>query len=302
MTPRNSHRLTILSDEISQDLPVVATFVREFGLTGIELRSAFGRFFKDLTPADLAEVSGMAAAEGWAIYGCATPVFKCELGDAGAIREHGEIFRRSLDAALRLNCKLLRVFTFLRRPGVSAWGIDTAGRVAEHLRPLCDLAAAAGVKVGIENEASCLVGTPAEVALLCQQLAHPAAGVIWDPCNVLYVPEWSAPAPSQSSAEALTAAYRELAPHIIHVHIKDAVRAADGPQAAPVGAGDVGWADQLGAIRDSGYSGLLSLETHWRKAAALDAPTLHLPGGYGFSAGGEEASRICLSALRNLRG
>ena len=302
MTLKPSDRLTVLSDEISQDLPVVAAFVREFGLKGIELRSAFGRAFKDLTAADLAEVGWTAGSEGWAIYGCATPVFKCELGDTAATREHGEIFRRSLDTAQLLDCKLLRVFTFLRRAGAGPLAVDTAKQIAEHLRPLCDLAAEAGIKVGIENAASCLVGTPAETALLCQQLAHPAAGIIWDPCNVLYVPEWSNPVPGQSAAEALAAAYRELAPHIIHVHVKDALRAPGGPQAAPVGAGHVGWAEQLGAIRESSYSGLISLETHWRKAVALDAHTLHLPGGYGFSAGGEEASRICFSTLRKLWG
>ncbi|MGH7945196.1 MAG: hypothetical protein ACREF9_09325 [Opitutaceae bacterium] len=44
---------------------------------------------------------------------------------------------------------------------------------------------------------------------------------------------------------------------------------------------------------------MLSLETHWR-VNAIAEEKLHLPAGYDFSNGGEEASRICLHNLRAL--
>jgi hypothetical protein len=44
---------------------------------------------------------------------------------------------------------------------------------------------------------------------------------------------------------------------------------------------------------------MLSLETHWRKLA-LDEKLLHLPAGQAFSAGGDEASRICMRRLIEL--
>ena len=46
MTFPNSY--SIISDEVSQDLPVVRAFVREFTLPGIELRSMNGRANFDL--------------------------------------------------------------------------------------------------------------------------------------------------------------------------------------------------------------------------------------------------------------
>src|SRR5580658_2513003 len=61
--------LTLISDEVSQDLPAVARFVREFGLRGFELRSMAGRAFKDLTDQDVAAVRAAAAGEGWRIHG-----------------------------------------------------------------------------------------------------------------------------------------------------------------------------------------------------------------------------------------
>jgi hypothetical protein len=52
-------------------------------------------------------------------------------------------------------------------------------------------------------------------------------------------------------------------------------------------------------LREAGYRGLVSLETHWRRQA-LDRDTLHLPGGYRFSFGGEEASERCFDVLQHL--
>lgn len=282
-------RFTIISDEISQDLAPIAAFVREFGLSGIELRSLFGRAFKDLTDADVAEVRRRAQGEGWKIHGCSTPVFKCEIGDAAAIKEHRRLFERAIEVAGRLECTLLRVFTFLRQPGPRS--ADDARRIADQLRPLAELARKAGMRLGIENESSCQIATARECGLLFAEFSEPGTGLIWDPCNVFYTVE--------GQQEDLVQGYAALAPRIIHIHVKDTVRApdtADLAKAAVVGEGDVDWKAQLAAIRRSGYQGLLSLETHWRKVA-LDTTLLHLPAGHAFSAGGEEASRICMERL-----
>jgi sugar phosphate isomerase/epimerase len=280
--------ISIITDEVSQDPAVVAAFVRDFGLGGIELRSMFGKAFKDLTRNDVAEVGKIASGEGWRVYGCAPPVFKCELDDGASVQEHIEIFKRSLGIALELRCDLVRVFTFLRSP--EPLTDNVAARIGSHLAQLADLAASSGVRLGIENESSCRVGSGAEMLRLAESFAHPAAGWIWDPCNVLYVPGETGPA---------TAEFAKFFGGIIHIHVKDAVVTPGGSSPArptPVGDGDVGWAQHIKDIRRSGYRGLLSLETHWRKKE-LDKELLHLPAGDAFSAGGDEASRICMRRL-----
>jgi sugar phosphate isomerase/epimerase len=67
----------------------------------------------------------------------------------------------------------------------------------------------------------------------------------------------------------------------------------------PVGLGEVNWRGHLRALQAMGYHGMLSLETHWR-LQKIDDSMLHLPAGYGFSHGGEAASRTCLHNLRAL--
>src|SRR6476661_1587710 len=173
-------KFTFLSDEVSQDLPVVRAFVREFNLPGIELRSFAGRAFKDLTNEDVAAIGSAAREDGWKIFGCSTPVFKCALEDAKAIAEHREIFKRSLEVARKLNSDLLRIFTFLRQP--NALEPQRLARVTEHLLGLVELAKGSGVRIGIENEHSCLTGTVEEMEAILKGLPAATVGAIWDPC------------------------------------------------------------------------------------------------------------------------
>lgn len=286
-------RFTIISDEVSQDLPDIVRFVKEWKLPGIELRSMFGRAFKDLTPADIAEVKRVANSEGWKIYGCASPVFKCDIDDAAAIRAHVDQFKRSLAVAHELGAGIVRVFTFLRRTPAEHTAL--LPRIAQHLEELRTAAAGSKVTIGVENEASCMIGTAAESAAILRLLPNPQFGLVWDPCNVLYVPD--------TVVEA-TADFATVAARVAHIHIKDARRVAPKPGhhpavAAPVGLGDVGWRAHFAELARIGYKGMFSLETHWRVVQIAEAD-LHLPAGYGFSRGGEEASRVCLHTTREL--
>jgi L-ribulose-5-phosphate 3-epimerase len=292
MTFPNS--FTFISDEVSQELPVLRAFVREFKLPGIELRSFAGRAFRDLTREDVAAIGTAARDDGWTIFGCSTPVFKCDIDDATAIKEHREIFKRSLDVARTLNSNLLRVFTFLRQPNP----LEPArlARVTEQILGLVELARGSGVRIGIENEHSCLTGTVEEMLAVLAGLPVTSVGAIWDPCNVLYIPDAAAPKP-----ENLT----QLAPRLFHLHVKDALRRPPSKPGGliavgtPVGVGEVDWRGHLQALVRSGYRGMLSLETHWR-LEKIDEASLHLPAGYGFSHGGEIASRTCFHNIKAL--
>jgi L-ribulose-5-phosphate 3-epimerase len=292
MTFPNSY--SIISDEVSQDLAVIRAFVREFKLPGIELRSLNGRAFKDLTNDDIAAISSTARDEGWKIFGCSTPVFKCEIEDANGIREHREIFKRSLEVAKKLDSKLLRIFTFLRKPNPAE--PQRLRRVTDELLGLVELAKGSGIRVGIENEHSCLVATVDEMLGILSGLPADQVGAIWDPCNVLYVPGATPPA-----AGDLT----RLGARLFHIHLKDAMRRPPATPTAliavgtPVGIGEVNWRAHMQALQRMGYRGMLSLETHWR-LQKIDDAILHLPAGHAFSHGGEVASRTCLHNIRAL--
>jgi len=283
----------VISDEVTQEPAVLGRFLNDYRLPGFELRSMFGRAFKDLTDKDVEQIRAFASEGPWRVVGCSTPVFKCELDDEPAIRAHIEFFKRSLEVAQALDCDLVRVFAFLRKPPGS---VDAPlERAAGHLRTLVDLARGSGIRVGVENEHSCFVATGREVIELLSHMVDTPAGIIWDPCNVLYVPEHSG---------SVTSDFSTFAHRVMHIHVKDAIRqlpsaGALSAAAAPVNKGEVGWRSHLDEIARSGYNGLLSLETHWRKVT-LSEEILHLPAGHAFSQGGDEASRICMDTLREL--
>lgn len=284
---------TFITDEVSQEIADVARVVKEFKLPGIELRSMFGRAFKDLTPADIAEVSRGAKAEGWKVYGCSSPVFKCEIHDEAAVKAHVDLFKRSVEVANQLECDLVRVFTFLRRPAEE--NATLMARVAELLQQLVPIARDGRVRIGVENEHSCIVATGPELVSLFRHLPQPEFGIVWDPCNVLYVP---------GSPKKATTGFAKFRPRLFHIHVKDALRVTPKPGglhaiAEPVGLGDIGWRAHLREIIDSGYDGMISLETHYR-VEAIAEEMLHLPAGYAFSKGGEEATRVCLHNIRSL--
>ena len=184
--------LSILTDEVSQDPAAVIRFAQEFSLAGIELRSLFGKAFRDLSPAQIQEVRQRCDDAGLRVSAAASPVFKCELDDASAIAEHTELFRRAVEAARVLGCDLVRVFAFLRRSHPAT--PDELRRAAAAFPPLLAIAVDAGVRVGVENEASCIAGSGREMREFLSHLpVSPWFGVVWDPCNVLFLGRRSIP-------------------------------------------------------------------------------------------------------------
>jgi len=282
-------KLAILTDEISQDLDTVIRFATELKLDGIEVRSLFGKAFKDLSKSDLKDIAKAAQDAGLAIAGAASPVFKCDLDSASQIADHVELFKRSAEAAQILGTDIVRVFAFLRRtnPATS----DDLKRAAAEFPKLLEVVAGTGIRVGLENEASCVVASGAETKEFLSHLPNdPQLTVVWDPCNVLYIPGTSDPVHDD---------FPLIADRVGHVHFKDAAR--DGDQPAPtcleLGTGSIDFPGQLAALKARGFNSWVSLETHWR-TVPLDAETQHLPAGYGFSANAEPASRICMGHLQ----
>ena len=281
--------LAIITDEVSQELDDVLRFAADFKLDGIEVRSLFGRAFKDLTRADLDIIARKSRDAGLAIAGCASPVFKCNLDAPDEIASHVELFKRSVEAAHILGSDIVRVFTFLRRSHPATAG--DIERAASHFHKLLDAVRGTDVRIGIENESSCIVANGSESAELWRHLPEsPQFGLVWDPCNCLYV---------DGSNDPIRDDYALIADRVLHVHVKDAKRDGASPalKCVELGKGSLDLPAHLRDLKAHGYRGWISLETHWR-SIPLDDAIQHLPAGYSFSANAEPASRICMAHLQ----
>ena len=270
--------IAAITDEFStDDLDAALDAMRSVGMTGAELRLVYGRNVVDLTDAELDRARAAVEARGMRVLGIASPVLKCVLpdgpatdarfqqdvfGSAYTYEDQPRLSARALEVAVRTGARIIRVFSGWRTIAPEA----LTPRIAAELRSLADRAEARGVVIGLENEHACNVGTGAEAARLLAAVDHPALGLIWDPANASILGE--TPFPEGYSHLPID--------RLIHVHAKDCMVDGHTPTWGPLGEMAIDWSGQIGALARDGYSGAISLETHWRGADGnrLDASTI----------------------------
>ena len=128
----------------------------------------------------------------------------------------------------------------------------------------------AGLELALENEHECNVGTGAEARLVLDLIPSPSFGLVWDPGNE-----------AMMGSEPFPGGYSHVRGRVSHVHLKDV---DDEGNWTKVGTGIIDYPGQLRALAEDGYTGVLSLETHYE-----------VPGG-----GLEGATRESIAAVRVL--
>jgi L-ribulose-5-phosphate 3-epimerase len=257
-------RIAAITDEFSPDLPTALAAMAAIGMTGAELRVLSGRNIMDLTDAELARVVEQAKAYGIEIISIASPVLKCVLPGAPDIdsRFQQDVFgskhtfddqprlaERAFEIANLTGAKIIRVFSYWRtvKPEKCFDAIVSA------LADLAEKARKHDLIIGLENEHACNIGTGAESAAILKALDHPNLKLVWDPANALVAGENPFPE-----------GYKLIPPNrIAHVHTKDCHMDGLKPIWGPLGTRSVDWKGQIDALIADGYTGWLSLETHW---------------------------------------
>lgn len=279
--------IAVITDEFTQDFERVCRSAVEMGIPALELRTIWNKNIVDMNDGEIRQVEHLAQEFGLEVVSIASPVFKCTLPDGGDIDHRFEqdafhsahtyddqprILERSLELANIFEAPIVRVFSFWRTVEPE----KITSRIIEALQGAVEKAAAAGVKIGLENEHACNIATASESAPILDAIQHPSFGLVWDPANCYIAGE--VPYPDGYG--------RLLANRILHVHAKDGVLppGSDRMIWGDVGAGEVDWTGQLSAMVRDGYTGMVSLETHWGG-----------PGGDKF-----KGSTICARSLQRL--
>jgi len=283
-----SMRLAIISDEVSQDFDRVLAFANEFKLDGIEIRSVWDKGPAKLTDDEAAQIGTKISEAGLQVCGVASPTLKCDIHNDAEVDEHVEILRRCVELAELWQAPIVRVFTGWRTPTPEAEYPMVAQIFRERLLPLIE---GKNIVLGIENEYSTNVASGEEIVNFFNELNAPGVTLVWDPCNILYIP---------TSVDSLREDYPLVKELVGHFHVKDARRVDGGAQPAEstcVGDGEVQIREHFEALRADGFDGWVSLETHWRMNKVLSEEEANLPMGQNFSQGAEPASRECMTRL-----
>ncbi|MCR4426523.1 MAG: sugar phosphate isomerase/epimerase [Firmicutes bacterium] len=279
----------VITDEITQDFARAIDMAREFGLEGVELRSAWDRNPHELAPVQVRDVRRIAHDAGLEVACIAAPVFKCSLRNDSEYRAHIDILKRSVEVAHELGASLVRGFTFWAEGDFD----PVVDLIVEKVRGAEPVLQDSGVTMVIEYDPATFASNTKKLAQVLEQATSEWIQALFDPGNNIYDPEGEPPYPD---------GYERIARWVKHVHVKDVKRNTPSgkPEAVVVGDGDVGFDRVFERLARDGYEGWASLETHYRKASAISDALLHRPMGSAFSEGGEEASRECLVAWNRM--
>lgn len=282
-------RRAVITDEISQDLDRALVIAKRYGLEGAELRTVWDKQLYELADDQLDQVEALLSKHGMMMPCVAAPVFKCDLGSESDYAAHLKILERCAELGRRFGTQLVRGFTFWARGDFQA----DLPLIVERLRGAEDVLRKTGAVLVLEYDPATSAGTSQKLEQVLAQVASEHIQALFDPGNNLYDREGESPFPD---------GYNRLKPWINHVHVKDVVRVGPSgkPESVVIGQGEVGFPALFAQLVADAYDGWASLETHYRKAAAIPEELLHRPYGSAFSEGGEEASIECMEAWNGI--
>src|SRR5208283_3785723 len=261
-------KLGVITDEVTQNFEQALVWVKGFGLELVELRFVWDKYVTEFTADDVKRAKDLLAKYGMKVSVVDSPYFKTLLPGTQSkfaeskpdpmqsdFSQQSAVLERAIARAKDFGTDKVRIFSFLRVADPKT----VFDRVAKELERTAAIAQREGMRLVLENEFSCNVGTGAESAAMLSAVKSPALGLNWDPGNAYDAGE----TPFPNGYEPLDKK------RIWHMHLKDAAPAAKGggTQWMPIGSGKIDFVGQFRALIKNGYDGTMSLETHYLNAA-----------------------------------
>jgi sugar phosphate isomerase/epimerase len=248
----NRDRIVMITCEASLDPETAFELGRDWGIRQYELRQVFSNDTRVpyFTGSEREYLKKNLDLYGGQLVAISPGLFiGCEPTEDRAKRELREKLPQCIRFCHDFGVTNMIVFSFKRDESIpEEWVVEKLS-----------LAAKEAEREGITFHLEPLVGHYGDdgstMASLVRSVGSPALRVNWDPGNIYY----GGTVPSRQEFEQV----KDL---IGYVHLKDCVRMHTEPgeqsQWAVLGKGKVDWPDQLAALREIGYSGFLSIESH----------------------------------------
>ncbi len=269
-------KLSVITDEISQDFArACEVAARDFGLGWVELRGMHNKNIMSWDANDIGEARKILERFRLRVSQIASPVFKTDWPGAPqskfspkkaefnadfTFKQQEELLDRAIELARAFHTERIRVFDFWRLDDQAPY----RAAIDDVLRKAALRADKAGVILTLENELACNTATGAEAGRLLGAVRERGLMLNWDPGNA-----------AARGEKPYPDGYANLPKNRIgYVHCKDAVeKPGGGTEWAPMGKGIIDWVGQFRALRKDGYTGVLSLETHWRGGGTPEEST-----------------------------
>ncbi len=260
------YELAVFSDDIHQDLDYALGVVKEFGLQWVELRGAWGKNLLFQSDEELERTISTIHKNGLKVPSVSAPIFKSHLpghsnAQAGemfnseardAPEQQIELIRRGAHVARLLDTDKVRCFSFWRLQMEPNEFWDEMVRLYQMA---VDVAAEEGIILVMENDFETNIGSGELASQMITQIDSPYLRLLWDCGNSYFVGEQPYPA-----------GYEISKPWIGHVHVKDAIiePQTGSPRWVELGTGGIDMLGQLRALKEDGYTGVVSMENHYK--------------------------------------
>jgi sugar phosphate isomerase/epimerase len=256
-----AERISIVTDEISQDLWECESFLQEHRVGAVELRMVGGHRIPFIAPREIDILKSWVRKEEPLILGLSPGLFKCPADPPAEIQKQlDETLPRTLDLARQLRARFVITFGFLE---------NGPEEVPEHalngLRLAAELCRKSDLPLLLENEPGTYARTASQSLALLMKVNHPNLHLNWDPCNT-----------NEFESEKLYQALCSIHTHVRHVHVKNG-RLLPGQSHAtcgPLRKGAIDWGLHLALLKELGYRGHLGVETHFRPLRESSARVL----------------------------
>lgn len=238
------------------------------GYEGIEWRLLNGNVIDPLADADQMRAAVALGRERGVATCCLDTSCRFNLADRSARDKQVLDLQHWIELAHRLAVPLLRVFGGANEQSIGPGpNDDEVNRwVVGALQAAAPVAEAAAVTVALETHDA--FSSAHRTATVLNQVASSRVGAVWDSHHPYRVGE--------SPDEVLTA----LGPHLVHVHVKDALRPAKGSaewQLVLMGEGEVPVREQLQVLQRHGYAGWVVVEWEKKWHPEIEEPEVALP-------------------------
>ena len=240
--------LGIVSDEITNDFGEALRHGSSWGIDRYEIRCLTTGRIPKVDPQEIRSVAGLVRDHGVRITALSPGMFKAHLSRTAELEEElRSVLPATLDLARELSCPMIIVFGFQREAGESA---DREKLAVDYMRRAAEAAAAAGVRIAIENEPGFWCDSGVNTLRIITSTGSAAIGANWDPCNAYGTDE--VPYPQ---------GYESLRSRIINVHAKDTA-VGSLIKCVPIGEGALDWQGQVTALLKDRPVEHITIETH----------------------------------------
>ena len=285
-----SFNLSVVAEEIDDDPRVALPFVQQLGATHVEFGSLWGRRISEWSDAELQTTRDELERLGLQVAMIGPSTFKtvlldhvslAEIEDDPHFQSEMKVMRRTMELAHFFHAPLVRTFSF-RREGMVGLGnpsprlprggeisTEMMDKVRKGLSLICELAEKQDVDLGLENVRSCWANTGWNARRIVEAVGSPRLKMVWDPANAFVSGE----------EEAYPEGYAQVKPRMAHMHAKDArvVDPSIGLTAwERIGDGEVDYRGQMAALIQDGYTGSVSIETHYEPLGKTPAEATQL--------------------------